>query len=334
MNRQSHSELWNQLLEDALQSIMTPTTDSSNNIPISSTFTSTAAPAPTTTTVFSNDIPESTTANNNNSSRRNSNSNSNRPSLDPVSPPLQEGQPTSTGLPTSTGFQANPLFSNITSMLNTSVSTENDRYHQRLDHFLGDWFDGMSRYHNNMRQYQHNMNQFNRLCNTILAVLSYRTQTPIQSPSLSSPLYTFQPPSPTVNTAGQDNGSGSGRTPFIDPRRFLQTMPVGLQEFLRNAPGNVEIQGITIPIQYTEREESTQQFPTITQIYQATEVFVYNDENASRVTDTRCPITLDDFEHGEELCEIRHCHHIFKWTSLQRWFSQNTHCPVCRHNIV
>ena len=325
MNRQTHSEHWNQLLEEALQSIMAPVRDSSNNIPISttstSTSTSTIAPSTTTTTVFSTDIPESTTTNTNNST----NSNSNMPTLDPLHP-LQGGQSSSTA------FQANPLFSNITNMLNTSVATESERYHQRLDHFLGDWFDSMSRYHNNIRQYQDNMNQFNRLCNTMLAILSYRTQGPIQSPSLSSPL--FHPSSPTVNTTGQDNGSGSGITQFIDPRRFLQTMPVGLQEFLRNAPGNVEIQGITIPVQYTEREESTQQFPTIMQIYQATEVFVYNDENASRVTDTRCPITLDDFEYGEELCEIRHCHHIFKWTSLQRWFSQNTHCPVCRHNIV
>ena len=113
-------------------------------------------------------------------------------------------------------------------------------------------------------------------------------------------------------------------------------MPISLQELLsRSPPGQqIEIQGFTIPIMDGYEPGSTVQFPTISQIFEATEIFTYNDDTSGRVTDTRCPITLDDFEYGEELCEIKHCHHVFKWTSLRTWFSQNTHCPVCRHDIV
>ena len=47
-----------------------------------------------------------------------------------------------------------------------------------------------------------------------------------------------------------------------------------------------------------------------------------------------CPISLEDFVENEEVCQIRHCGHIFKKNSIMRWFSaSHVHCPVCRYDL-
>jgi hypothetical protein len=47
----------------------------------------------------------------------------------------------------------------------------------------------------------------------------------------------------------------------------------------------------------------------------------------------RCPITLDVFQPGDVLCEIRGCRHVFKRPALINWLRRNSHCPVCRYNL-
>jgi len=70
--------------------------------------------------------------------------------------------------------------------------------------------------------------------------------------------------------------------------------------------------------------------PTQEQIHNATIALEY-DSNI--VTQTRCPITLGDFETGEIVRQIRHCGHTFCETALQNWFGSNVRCPVCRYDI-
>jgi Ring finger domain len=71
--------------------------------------------------------------------------------------------------------------------------------------------------------------------------------------------------------------------------------------------------------------------PTMQQIEAATTNYEYSNENAEN--NTNCPITLDEFQEGEQVCRIRHCGHIFRRSSIQNWFQRNTHCPVCRYDI-
>jgi len=59
----------------------------------------------------------------------------------------------------------------------------------------------------------------------------------------------------------------------------------------------------------------------------------YNESDAEDTSYERCPICLEDFQIGEEVCRIRVCGHVFKRPGLMYWFSRNNHCPVCRRDI-
>jgi hypothetical protein len=97
-----------------------------------------------------------------------------------------------------------------------------------------------------------------------------------------------------------------------------------------NRPNSV----LTFEFQAPNRESlETTDVPTLMQYNNATNTFILNSSTVGRLSDNRCPISLEDFEHGELLCEIKHCHHIFKEQSLRSWFVRNTYCPVCRYDI-
>jgi len=71
--------------------------------------------------------------------------------------------------------------------------------------------------------------------------------------------------------------------------------------------------------------------PSNNQIENATRTFIYH--SGADVFNTRCYITMDDFEEGDELCEILQCKHTFKKEPLMNWFNENVRCPVCRFDI-
>ncbi len=70
---------------------------------------------------------------------------------------------------------------------------------------------------------------------------------------------------------------------------------------------------------------------TASQIDAATEMIHYDCDTMNQ---TQCPITLEDFSDGDQVCKIIHCGHIFKRANLMRWFDTNTCCPFCRHNLI
>jgi hypothetical protein len=69
--------------------------------------------------------------------------------------------------------------------------------------------------------------------------------------------------------------------------------------------------------------------PTNQQIEIATENITYD----SSLSQFRCPISLESFEEGDQICRIKHCGHLFKRSSLTSWFQRNVRCPVCRYDI-
>lgn len=73
--------------------------------------------------------------------------------------------------------------------------------------------------------------------------------------------------------------------------------------------------------------------PTSQQIEDATEDILFNEENYDLINETRCPITLEDFQENQTLVRIRRCGHVFSQEPFRNWFRQSVRCPVCRHDI-
>lgn len=48
---------------------------------------------------------------------------------------------------------------------------------------------------------------------------------------------------------------------------------------------------------------------------------------------SRCPITMEPFEDGEQICQIVHCGHCFSEAAIRNWFQSHVHCPVCRRDV-
>ena len=95
------------------------------------------------------------------------------------------------------------------------------------------------------------------------------------------------------------------------------------------------LNSIFSPLFPTARRENTLQDvivrPTQEEILGATEIVNF-DENTSN-NNTNCPITLEPFIVGEQVCRIKHCSHLFKESALNDWFRRNVRCPVCRYDI-
>jgi hypothetical protein len=71
--------------------------------------------------------------------------------------------------------------------------------------------------------------------------------------------------------------------------------------------------------------------PTLQQIENATEIIRF--ANIDNPINRRCPITQDEFDENHMVTQIIHCKHLFNTESLERWFTSNTRCPLCRYDI-
>ena len=69
--------------------------------------------------------------------------------------------------------------------------------------------------------------------------------------------------------------------------------------------------------------------PTADILQRATLTYVLEDNE----TDSACAICQDNIEIGEQVLEIRHCHHRFHSGCIGPWFQRDVHCPVCRFDI-
>jgi len=70
--------------------------------------------------------------------------------------------------------------------------------------------------------------------------------------------------------------------------------------------------------------------PTQAQINAATEMITYRSTTSIH---TQCPITLEEFQTGDNVRRIKSCGHIFREPAINNWFTTNVRCPVCRYDI-
>jgi len=86
---------------------------------------------------------------------------------------------------------------------------------------------------------------------------------------------------------------------------------------------------------YTQLLEPRTDQPTDTgitneQIANATHLIQYD----ASMNETRCPITWDQFEPGQNILQINNCRHIFGHQPLMEWFQRHSRCPVCRASVL
>lgn len=118
------------------------------------------------------------------------------------------------------------------------------------------------------------------------------------------------------------------------PNRTSSSPPLShwqQQQQQQQTPFLFEVGGISLPTRrrFPVVDNDVVLYPNIRQVMAATEIYPHTANS----TDLSCPLTLEDFEIGEELCRIRQCRHVFTWKYLQEWFCTNSHCPVCRYDI-
>jgi hypothetical protein len=82
---------------------------------------------------------------------------------------------------------------------------------------------------------------------------------------------------------------------------------------------------------YTSFFDPIEIYPTQMQIEAATRRVRYSDILSPK--NRSCPIVMEDFNDNDMVTIIRQCGHIFNTDEINRWFTSNCRCPVCRYDI-
>jgi hypothetical protein len=177
-----------------------------------------------------------------------------------------------------------------------------------------------------MNAYNENTRLFLEMMNSIQQFIIELRRNPINRPrTYQSPRQRHHfsqsnfRPTPFRNT--QRNNRGISQIPIFAPRQH--TRPVN--------PRYNAISSIFDTLD-TSNLQDVVVHPTEEQINQAIR-FINYSATLENISSNCCPITLDAFEEGEQICQIIHCGHCFSETAIKNWFRFNVRCPVCRYDI-
>lgn len=182
-------------------------------------------------------------------------------------------------------------------------NNNNNRYQSAESIYRQQIYDIVSQYTRTVNEYQHNMRDYNDIVYYALEML--------------------QGMRPNRNT----NPSQNTHTHHIphNTRNYLSTNPVTGGIFNNPAFWTPRTRPFTNIF-----SEPVIVRPTNAQISIATRTLQYSTDLSNN---TRCPITLEEFQPDDMVCEIKHCKHLFKRDSIMDWFQRNVRCPVCRYDI-
>ena len=184
---------------------------------------------------------------------------------------------------------------NMTQQSNVNPSPSMRYVNRQLDTI----YESMLNYNTNMLQYHANIREMLRLIN--VNSMNYRSRINENRQSHDNRNTPNIPRPPFNNTRQRENGNNS----FF----FSQwTQPLFNQSIS----------------------------PTLSQaqIQQNTSTFTYSEQSQEHVRETRCPISLENFQNGDSLCQIIGCGHVFLHTNLMSWFSRSHQCPICRYDVM
>jgi hypothetical protein len=160
----------------------------------------------------------------------------------------------------------------------------------------------------NITQYNNNINQYLQICQESLHQNRRPNIPPIRN---TQPPYNIDRPNSTQHTRANDS-IWSGL--FADHRHTTHNNHQN-EELFTNLSQNVIVR------------------PTPDEIERASEIVEYSTDASDNFINHRCPISLEEFRHGDNIRRITHCGHSFNEESFQNWFHRNVGCPVCRFDI-
>uniref|UniRef100_A0A6C0D3C3 RING-type domain-containing protein n=1 Tax=viral metagenome TaxID=1070528 RepID=A0A6C0D3C3_9ZZZZ len=174
----------------------------------------------------------------------------------------------------------------------------------------------LNSYNSNMREYNTNVRDYNSNIQSSLQLLNtfYRQTTNVDITMPREPARNET----STNTRGESTARTGSRDIPIISTNDRPILSYTIFPWNRNRNTNSLFQNVVVR-------------PTQEQIEQATERFIFSNE--SIVSNTQCPITMEEFAEGDEIMRIRHCGHAFRESSITNWFNTNVRCPVCRHDI-
>jgi hypothetical protein len=187
--------------------------------------------------------------------------------------------------------------------ISNNIMNMNSDTRQRLIETIASYQNNIRLYQENMRSYQDNMLYFIR---SLYDTTNEDTTTPTNPP--------MTPPPPNIRhnylqgNITRIRRESNNHFPFPFPFNNLQF------PFNNNALFN--------DIAVIANEQ---------QIQNATRTFHFTTDMSN--INMSCPITLEDFQENELICQIKHCRHVFKDSALKSWFERNVRCPVCRYDI-
>ena len=198
-------------------------------------------------------------------------------------------------------------FPNSNNVPNTSINNNRNRTNQQsnvnpspsmryVNRQLDTIYETMINYNTNMLQYQANIREMLRLMNVNSINYRLRMNENRQPHQNRNSFRHF-----TNATAQRQNGNNSFIFSQWTQPLFNQTRPRILNQ---------------------------------TQINQSTTTFTYSDQSQELINETRCPISLENFQNGDSLCQIIGCGHVFLRTNLMNWFRRSHQCPICRYDLM
>ena len=180
-------------------------------------------------------------------------------------------------------------------------SQQNNRYQSAESIYRQQIYDIVTQYTRTIHEYQNNMRDYNDIVYYALEMLQSMRPNRNTNPSAHAHAHARNIPENTRNYLSNSAGfrgifnTGTRATPFAN----IFSEPVIVR------PTNIQISIATRTIQYS----------------------------TDLSNNTRCPITLEEFQPDDMVCEIKHCRHLFKRDSIMDWFQRNVRCPVCRYDI-
>ena len=175
-------------------------------------------------------------------------------------------------------------------------------------------------YNNNniqIRYLQNSNNDIINMINSFEQQLNYRYTQP-QPPLQPQSQFTRQHQIPRQSRQPVNNN----RQPSRQPTRQQNNQQLYDIQFFIPSDLSFNLNGFFDPIDI---------FPTQSQIEIALQNINFGD--IEHPLNLSCPISLTRFNANSQVSRIRHCKHIFNTTEINRWFSNNCKCPVCRYDI-